>query len=126
MSSIGVVVVPLFCIISIFTPALAPVISPLSSTFWILLNDTVTLIALTELLETALVIGFPKVTATPTDVSVSIFAIPFIKVWLDVPNLGSKPTSLKLNSPSVGDVLSAEVRSSYVQFKNISFLKALL
>ena len=126
VSSIGVVVVPLFWIISTFTPALAPAISPLSWTFWILLKDTVTLIALTEVLETALVIGFPNVTATPTEVSVSIFAIPPIKVWFEVPNLGSKPTSLKLNCPSSGAVLLAAVNKSWVPLRNISFLKALL
>ena len=43
-----------------------------------------------------------------------------------MPNLGSKPTSLKLNCPSSGDVLLAAVCSSCVPLRKISFLKALL
>ena len=65
------------------------------------------------------------VTVVPIIVSVSMFDIPSINVWFDVPSLKSKPTSLKLKSLSCGAVLLAASCKTCVPLRKISFLNAL-
>ena len=112
--------------IFIVNSTVAPLTSPLVSKVCKPLKRIVTLTALILEFVICLDTGVPFSTFTPTLFSVSMFAIPEINVWFDVPNLGSNSTSWKLKSVAWVFVGSALALNTGVFPKNTSFNAAVL